>query len=52
MPEVLKALTILAPLIEEIVDALRTGKTPDFVAKLPERSRARVAFEARKAGLK
>jgi hypothetical protein len=51
--EILKAFEILSPLIEELIDALRNEKKiPDFVSKLPEPSRARVALRARQAGLK
>lgn len=44
----LKAIEIALPLIEEIVGWLRTGK----IAPLPDTLSARVAHEARKAGLK
>lgn len=49
---ILRALQILAPLIEEIVNAFRTGKAPDFIQALPSPLASRVALNARKAGLK
>lgn len=50
--EILRAIEILVPLIEDVVNALRSNQMPDFVRTLPEPSRARVALNARKALLK
>jgi hypothetical protein len=52
MNVLIQILTILAPLVEEIADAMKTGKLPEFVSRLPDKSRARIALEARKAGIK
>lgn len=46
--ELLRACEVLAPLIEEVIEAFRTKKIPDFVSKLPEPSRAHVALNLRK----
>lgn len=48
----LQALTVLAPLVEEVVKALSRGKLPDFVLTLPSPLKSEVALAAKKAGLK
>jgi len=46
---VLQAIQVLWPLIEELVKALTSGTTPEFLTTLPEPLRSRVALNARKA---
>lgn len=46
---ILQALQILAPLIEELVNSLASGETPDFVSTLPEPLQSRVALNVRQA---
>ena len=46
---VLKALSILEPLIEELIKCLGTGQTPDFIGTLPSTLKSRVALNLRKA---
>lgn len=45
----LTALSILAPLIEELVAYLRGGPKPKWFSELPEKSRSRVELERQKA---
>lgn len=49
LSEVLRAITIVAPLIEEIVEYLRGGDEPAFLHTLPATLKSRVALELRKA---
>lgn len=49
LTDVLKAITIVAPLIEEIVEYLRGGDEPAFLQSLPATLKSRVALEMRKA---
>lgn len=49
LAEFLKALTIIAPLIEEVIACLRGGPEPDFMHSLPATLKSRVALELRKA---
>ena len=44
---ILQALQILAPLVEEVVKAITTGTTPNFLATLPDPLRSRVALNLR-----
>ena len=46
---VLQAITVLWPIVEEIVKALASGSTPEFVTTLPDTLRSRVALNLRKA---
>lgn len=46
---VLKALSILEPLIEELIKCLASGQTPDFIGTLPTTLRSRVVLNLRKA---
>jgi hypothetical protein len=49
---IIQALQILAPLVEDIVKALSTGKMPDFVSTLPDPQKLRVKVAAHNAGIK
>ena len=49
--ELARALAVLAPLIEDTIVWLRTGRRPDWVATLPERLQSEVtlaSIEARR----
>ena len=49
LTDVMKAITILSPLLEEIVRCLRSGDEPAFLYSLPATLKSRVAFELKKA---
>ena len=46
---VLQALSILEPLIEEIIRCLGTGQSPEFLNTLPSTLKSRVALNLRKS---
>jgi hypothetical protein len=47
--EVAKAVQVLAPLVEQVVTAIRGGETPEFLTSLPDTLRSRVTLELIKA---
>jgi hypothetical protein len=47
--EVAKAVQVLAPLVEQVVTAIRSGETPEFLTSLPDTLRSRVTLELIKA---
>ena len=49
---ILKAVEILAPLVEDLVKALSKGEMPAFVTTLPSPLKSEVALAAKKAGLR
>lgn len=49
LARILKAVEVLAPLIEQVVLYLEGGKKPEFLETLPEVLRSEVALKARRA---
>jgi hypothetical protein len=50
--KVLQAITVLKPLVDEVVEYLSGGPEPKFMATLPDRLKSEIALAARKAKLK
>lgn len=49
LTNVLKAVEVLAPLVEQVVAHLQGGPKPEFFETLPETMRSEVALKARRA---
>lgn len=44
--EILKAVEVLAPLIEQTITYLRGGEIPEFMQSLPSPLKSRIAYNA------
>ena len=47
--DIAKAITVLAPLLEQTVEWIRGGREPDYLSQLPATMKSQVALAAHKA---
>ena len=47
--DIMRAVTVLAPLVEQTVEWIRDGREPDYLSRLPATMKSRVALAAHKA---